>query len=269
MAKGWVTVNIRQDIRQKLEQKYLQDPKRPRSQRFNAWFDNLLFDLVEHYEMMKKHGTFLAVESIGDTHILLMDNLIGRHIVIQISEKDERPMLFCEEDSSAECLHVGFCLALPEVYKTLVGKGFTPSSGGEAKLLHDKKEWQKIREDIMTINLLVSDRDGHYELVPDLFSKLEDETKLISIMGDDKYKEFIKEKEMDSKCDIKPTDEAKLISIMGHDKYKEFIKGLTKNLVEHKARVGWLSKEDARGMASLKDRRALRMQLNTLTRYHT
>jgi hypothetical protein len=62
-----------------------------------------------------------------------MDNLTGKHVVIQISRKGSgKPgqALYCEQHLSTECPHVGFCLALPEVYKVLIRKGFTPSSEG-------------------------------------------------------------------------------------------------------------------------------------------
>jgi hypothetical protein len=133
MVKGWITISIREEIRQKLESIYLRDPKKPRNQRFNAWLDNLLFGIVEYDEKLQEYGAFLQVESIGDAHVLLMDNLTGKHVVIQISRKGSgKPgqALYCEQHLSTDCLHVGFCQALPEVFKVLISKGFTPSSEG-------------------------------------------------------------------------------------------------------------------------------------------
>jgi len=54
-----------------------------------------------------------------------MDHWRGKHFFIQISAKD-KVALYCQEDNSENCVHVGFCYALPQVYKALIKKGFRP-----------------------------------------------------------------------------------------------------------------------------------------------
>jgi hypothetical protein len=146
MAKGWKSLSHRAEIIQRLESIYMEDRKRPKNQRFNAWFDGLLDELVEHNENLKEYGAYLEAEITDDNYVLLMDNLKRKHVFVNICWNGKA--LNCEEDAATDCIHVGFCLALPKVYKILLGKGFRPPVFEEKK---DKesdisKLWSSVRQ---------------------------------------------------------------------------------------------------------------------------
>lgn len=124
MAKGWVTLNVR-EVKEKLQQIYGIDKKRPESQKFGNWLDNLLTEMVDHDERVRKYGKLLEVISCDDNHVLIKDNWQGKHFFVEISSK-ANGTLYCQEDASSTCLHVGYGLALPQVYKALIQKGFRP-----------------------------------------------------------------------------------------------------------------------------------------------
>lgn len=124
MAKGWKSVSHRDEIIQRLESIYREDRKRPKNQKFNAWFDGLLDEFVEYNEKLKEYGAYLEAQMIEYNYALLMDNLKRKHVFVNICR--EGKALYCEEDASTDCMHVGFCLALPKVYKVMLDRGFTP-----------------------------------------------------------------------------------------------------------------------------------------------
>lgn len=52
----------------------------------------------------------------------LFDYKLNKSIDISIDEVKKE--LICETDKRNDCLHVGFCYAIPETYKILIDYGF-------------------------------------------------------------------------------------------------------------------------------------------------
>jgi hypothetical protein len=119
---GWVSITVRQERHEALERIYKRDTKRPANQRFGAWFDNYVLELTAYEDALEKYGPFISLESIADNHILLTDNRTGKHIFVVVNSREKR--LECEQDNSSECIHVGFCFAIPSVYRILIKNGF-------------------------------------------------------------------------------------------------------------------------------------------------
>lgn len=69
---------------------------------------------------------FLTVESMNDNRVTIMDDWNRKHFFHVDILPGDQVVLYCQEDASSECIHVGFCLALPQVYQALIRKGYTP-----------------------------------------------------------------------------------------------------------------------------------------------
>lgn len=124
MVKGWSPISIKDSVKQKLEERYKNDKKRPKNQKFTPYVENLLIDLIEYEQALTEYGHILALENVTDNHIILMDNFIGKHVFVYFQEKH----LFCEHHEELGCYHIGFCYALPVVYKALIAKGMRPKN---------------------------------------------------------------------------------------------------------------------------------------------
>jgi hypothetical protein len=119
---NWRTLPVRKEIKTKLKQIWAADKKRPKTQKFSGYVDNLLSVMVEFQEELSRYGPFLEFRG-ADKTISLYDHLKNKSIEIYIDTKEKK--LHCEADNkSANCLHVGFCFAIPEVYKVLIERGF-------------------------------------------------------------------------------------------------------------------------------------------------
>ncbi len=122
MGKNWDTVQVRTEIKTKLVQIYEEDKRKPQNQKFNAYFDNLLSRLVEHDEQLKHYGPFIEYKDANENMIYLYDHRIKKSVDVYINGKKKE--LQCHSDNTHCCVHVGFCFAIPEVYKVLIEHGF-------------------------------------------------------------------------------------------------------------------------------------------------
>lgn len=94
-----------------LSEIYRRDQKRPQNQRFNAWIENLLLEIVEYDGKLREYVPFLRFENISDNPVLLSDNLLVKYIFICLHADS----FFCEHHDSTGCAHVGFCYAISAV----------------------------------------------------------------------------------------------------------------------------------------------------------
>jgi hypothetical protein len=122
--KGWLTVQVREEVKNNLLELYNKDKKRPSNQKFTAYLDLMLKNTIEFTKQITEYGAFLEFISAIDNHIAVKDNTINRLITIYInSKRKELQCDFCEKN---DCLHIGFCFAVPEIYKVLIENGFRP-----------------------------------------------------------------------------------------------------------------------------------------------
>ena len=137
---GWTTVSLRKERIEALIQMYHRDNKRPRTQKFGAWLDNYLYELTTYEELTAKYGHFIALENITDNHILLLDNIAEKHYFVKMNPKIIG--LVCEQDESTQCVHVGFCLAIPQVYRALINAGYRT----QEHIDNNPDEWHEIED---------------------------------------------------------------------------------------------------------------------------
>jgi serine/threonine-protein kinase RIO1 len=135
---GWTTITLRTERLQALEKMYERDKKRPKNQKFGAWFDNFVEELTESDSLVERYGKFIEVESITESHILLLDNIAEKHYFVKILPT--LAGLMCEQDESGRCVHVGYCLAIPKVYKALIMAGYRTQEYMENNTRRDETE---------------------------------------------------------------------------------------------------------------------------------
>jgi hypothetical protein len=126
MVKGWVPISVREGVKQRLDKIYNSDTKRPPNLKFTAYVENMLQGIIDNDERVRQFGQFLEPLSISEDHVLLDDHYQNGRYFVELSARPGA-MVFCQEDASTICMHVGFCLALPEVHKALIAKGIRPS----------------------------------------------------------------------------------------------------------------------------------------------
>ena len=115
------TVNLRNDRLRELEGLYRNDKKRPATQEFDEWLDNILSELARYEKGLQTYGQFISVDSISDSHVVLTDYSTDKHVFVNINTKEKR--LECKKDSSSNCIHVSYCLAIPSVFNILTKNG--------------------------------------------------------------------------------------------------------------------------------------------------
>lgn len=120
--KGWKTFSIRNDRLDHLSKIYQYDKNRPSNQEFGGWFDELLSQFCEYRQALKEHGPFLELKSTSENMLHLFDYKLKKSIDISINRAKKE--LQCETDKRNDCLHIGFCYAIPEAYKILIDYGF-------------------------------------------------------------------------------------------------------------------------------------------------
>jgi len=75
------------------------------------YINELLAMNIEKDAFLKKYAPFLEKVGLRDNVLLLKDNKL--HEYVEIFLKNEK--LYCAEDESANCIHIHFALALPEL----------------------------------------------------------------------------------------------------------------------------------------------------------
>ena len=124
---GWLTVQIREDVKNNLFDIYNKDKKRPSNQKFTAYVDLILKNTIEFNKQVTKYGPFLEFISAIEDHIVVKDNTMNRLVTIFINSKNKE--LQCDFCEKTDCLHIGYCYAVPEIYKVLIENGFRPNKG--------------------------------------------------------------------------------------------------------------------------------------------
>lgn len=119
---GWRTISLRLERLDQLNQIYYDDRKRPANQEFGGWFDNLLLKYVEFNNDLKRYGPFLEFKDADRNMINLYDHQKNKPVTVFIDGAKKK--LHCDIDKDNNCIHVGFCFAIPEVFKVLIDNGF-------------------------------------------------------------------------------------------------------------------------------------------------
>gem|GEM_PF-2687430 len=115
------TVSLRNNRLRELEELYRNDKKRPATQEFDEWLDNILSAFPRYEKGLQTYGQFISIDSISDSHVVLTDYSTDKHVFVNINTKEKR--LECKKDSSSNCIHVSYCLAIPSVFNILTKNG--------------------------------------------------------------------------------------------------------------------------------------------------
>ena len=122
MVKGWTPISVTNDLATDLESIWKEDNKKPRNQKFSPWLNNILLEYVEYHEQLKEYGPFLEYNGTSENTVHLYDHRVHKSIDVHINGKKKK--LECMADETDCCVHIGFCFAIPEVYKVLIDAGF-------------------------------------------------------------------------------------------------------------------------------------------------
>ena|ERR1044071_7350969 len=120
--KGWKTFSIRHERLEQLTQLYETDKKRPSNQEFGGWIDELLKQFYEYQVELKEYGPFIEFWNAEGNMINIFDHKLQEPVSIFLDGPDK--CLKCSKCKRQDCLHIGFCFAVPEVYKVLIKHGF-------------------------------------------------------------------------------------------------------------------------------------------------
>lgn len=125
--KGWKTFSIRNERLEQMIQIYEEDKRRPSNQEFGGWFDEFLNQYCEYIEALKTYGPFLEFWNAEGNIITLYDHKLKEPIPVYLDGPDK--VLKCSKCKRTDCLHIGYCFAIPEVYKVLIQNGFKEPIG--------------------------------------------------------------------------------------------------------------------------------------------
>lgn len=124
MAEGWETLQVRTEVKKKLNELWMKDPSKPKGQKFYGWVNSKLTELAEHEERLERYGAFIKYLGAVDNFVNLFDSQLNKSITIWID--GHKKTLKCDLHQRDDCVHVGFCYGVKEIYDKLIDSGFRP-----------------------------------------------------------------------------------------------------------------------------------------------
>ena len=117
---GWRTVLLREDFVKAVERvKSEREAGSRRRIALGAFIEELVWQVLEGQETLRKYGPFIEKVAIDSDTIVLRDNKLGRIVECVVKEGE----LYCLHCQSLNCVHIGYSWAIPEVYKTMNLRG--------------------------------------------------------------------------------------------------------------------------------------------------
>src|SRR5579863_10156170 len=116
--EGFSVITITQEAHDKARTRYNQKLKQGQveaNKSFSRYVNDLIIEKVEEDENLARQAPFMQKVGLQDNSIMIKDNKIGRIIEVQVHGKD----LICMFDEKKDCVHVGFSMAIPEVYRVM------------------------------------------------------------------------------------------------------------------------------------------------------
>lgn len=123
-SQSMSTMGVRNEVKQRLKQKLAEEQAsgRHKGVTLNTYLNLLLLEVLEQDDYLKKYGPFLSWIGVHENLLLVHDYALQKTIDVEVH--DDKKILYCREHRSSDCVHVGFCFAIPDVYKVLVERGF-------------------------------------------------------------------------------------------------------------------------------------------------
>ena len=111
------TVTISGEPLRKLAARYEQEKKKQPGLSFAAFLAESALMELERRDLLKDSGFLSFVSYMDNDNIVILKDARkhGKFVEVQFKNKKVR----CLEDSSSDCIHCGFALALPDVRKVL------------------------------------------------------------------------------------------------------------------------------------------------------
>lgn len=137
IAHGAKNITIWKESMERLNHFYIDAKKgRPKLKLF-TFVNEYLASKLEDNDYLSRYGPFISwIGPEGDRFILRDYNL---DCLIEVQIKDSN--LYCLYHEVEECVHIGFCYAIPDVYKRLMEIGFKPLQA--LVKMSDRKERQR------------------------------------------------------------------------------------------------------------------------------
>ncbi|MFZ0698288.1 MAG: hypothetical protein WAM88_14235, partial [Nitrososphaeraceae archaeon] len=124
MVKGYSSISLKNTLVERLEAIQAKETDKHSEQKFATWLTNILYQLADYHETLNRYGPFLEFIDARENRINLVDHRKNKPVMIYINA--DRKELQCDLDNKSDCIHIGFCYAIPEVYKALIDHGFRP-----------------------------------------------------------------------------------------------------------------------------------------------
>lgn len=115
---GFKSYLLKDKIYNKLQKRYDEEKEELKKQGVNslsAFLTYLINKGVNEQIQEKKYRSEIEKINVISNMLILRDNMIDRIIELKIKNGE----IFCEFDSTNECIHVGFAYSLPETYDLL------------------------------------------------------------------------------------------------------------------------------------------------------
>lgn len=113
---GQKTVTMSGEPLRKLEARYDQEKKKRPSLSFATFLAESALMELERRDMLREAG-FISLLTYTDDNTVVLKDVRKQNKFIEVQIKNKK--LKCLDDDSADCIHCGFALALPEVRKAL------------------------------------------------------------------------------------------------------------------------------------------------------
>ena len=139
-VKHRVRLNLYDNVANRLQELLEQDMRhkaKAKSESYDSFVNEFIWYHIEEQDVLRRYGPFLTWMGVYDNIFSVYDNKLRKTVEIQVVDKE----LHCREDDTTNCVHIGFCYAVPEVYKKLMEIGFKPLQA--LIKVSDKKEHQR------------------------------------------------------------------------------------------------------------------------------
>lgn len=115
--EGFSVITITQDAYDKAHARYVHKlkSKEVEGKSFSRYVNDIILERIEADENLALQAPFMQKIGMQDNSIMIKDNKIGRIVEVQVHGKD----LVCMLDEKKDCVHVGFSMAIPEVYRIM------------------------------------------------------------------------------------------------------------------------------------------------------
>lgn len=97
-------MSLRNNRLRELEELYRNDKKRPATQEFDEWLDNILSAFPRYEKGLQTYGQFISIDSISDSHVVLTDYSTDKHVFVNINTKKKR--LECKKKTPHQIVYM-------------------------------------------------------------------------------------------------------------------------------------------------------------------